>query len=128
MEEDLEHEAADHEGYEGPVEDRDRVRRSAPSAESARSARARRPGTFRRPRWHWRQVCDEVRFEHRRIGCFDARDMFTMFGGKGAREGVVTKVAVKGDRMLTRSGESGQLVDLPRRRCTTSTSTTSRTR
>ena len=38
--------------------------------------------------------------------------MFTMFGGKGAREGVVSKVAVKGDRMLTSSGESGQLVDL----------------
>ena len=38
--------------------------------------------------------------------------MFTMFGGKGAREGVVSRVAVKGDRMLTSSGESGQLVDL----------------
>jgi hypothetical protein len=38
--------------------------------------------------------------------------MFTMFGGKEAREGVVSKVAVKGDRMLTSSGESGQLVDL----------------
>ena len=38
--------------------------------------------------------------------------MFTMFGGKGAREAVVSKVAVKGDRMLTSSGESGQLVDL----------------
>ena len=38
--------------------------------------------------------------------------MFTMFGGKGAREGVVSKVAVKRDRMLTSSGESGQLVDL----------------
>jgi hypothetical protein len=38
--------------------------------------------------------------------------MFTMFGGKEAREGVVSKVAVTGDRMLTSSGESGQLVDL----------------
>ena len=38
--------------------------------------------------------------------------MFNMFGGKAAREGVVTKVAVKGDRMLTASGETGQLVDL----------------
>jgi hypothetical protein len=38
--------------------------------------------------------------------------MFSMFGGKTAREGVVTRVAVKGDRMLTASGETGQLVDL----------------
>jgi hypothetical protein len=38
--------------------------------------------------------------------------MFNMFGGKAAREGVVSKVAVKGDRMLTSSGETGQLVDL----------------
>jgi len=38
--------------------------------------------------------------------------MFNMFGGKAAREGVVTKVAVKGDRMLTGSGDTGQLVDL----------------
>jgi hypothetical protein len=38
--------------------------------------------------------------------------MFSMFGGKAAREGTVTKVAVKGDRMLTSAGETGQLVDL----------------
>ena len=38
--------------------------------------------------------------------------MFNMFGGKAAREGVVSKVAVKGDRMLTSSGDTGQLVDL----------------
>ena len=38
--------------------------------------------------------------------------MFSMFGGKAAREGVVTRVAVKGDRMLTANGETGQLVDL----------------
>ena len=38
--------------------------------------------------------------------------MFSMFGGKAAREGVVTRVAVKGDRMLTTSGDNGQLIDL----------------
>jgi hypothetical protein len=38
--------------------------------------------------------------------------LFSVFGGKAAREGVVSKVAVKGDRMLTSSGETGQLVDL----------------
>jgi hypothetical protein len=38
--------------------------------------------------------------------------MFNMFGGKAAKEGVVTKVAIKGDRMLTASGDNGQLVDL----------------
>jgi hypothetical protein len=38
--------------------------------------------------------------------------MFNMFGGKAAREGVVTRMAVKGDRMLSASGETGQLVDL----------------
>jgi len=38
--------------------------------------------------------------------------MFNMFGGKAAKEGVVTRVAIKGDRMLSASGDSGQLVDL----------------
>lgn len=38
--------------------------------------------------------------------------MFNMFGGKAAREGMVTHVAVKGDRMLSRSDKTGQLVDL----------------
>jgi hypothetical protein len=38
--------------------------------------------------------------------------MFSMFGGKAAREGVVSTVAVQGDRMLTSSGETGQLIDL----------------
>jgi hypothetical protein len=38
--------------------------------------------------------------------------MFNMFGGKAAKEGMVTKIAVKGDRMMTRSGENGQLIDL----------------
>jgi len=38
--------------------------------------------------------------------------MFNMLGGKAAKEGVVTKVAIKGDRMLSASGDNGQLVDL----------------
>ena len=38
--------------------------------------------------------------------------MFSMFGGRAAREGVVTRVAVRGDRMMTASDENGQLIDL----------------
>jgi hypothetical protein len=38
--------------------------------------------------------------------------MVNMFGGKGAREGVVTRVAVKGDRKLSMTDKSGQLIDL----------------
>ena len=38
--------------------------------------------------------------------------VFSMFGGKAAREGLVTKTAIKGDRKLTVTGETGQLVDL----------------
>jgi hypothetical protein len=36
----------------------------------------------------------------------------SMFGGKAAREGVKTVVAVKGDRKLTMSDTTGQIVDL----------------
>ncbi len=35
-----------------------------------------------------------------------------MFGGKGAREGVTTMVAVKGNRKVTMSDTTGQIVDL----------------
>jgi len=38
--------------------------------------------------------------------------MVNMFGGKGAREGVVSTVALKGDRMLTTTGDTGQIIDL----------------
>jgi hypothetical protein len=38
--------------------------------------------------------------------------MVNVFGGRGAREGIVSSVAVKGNRMLTLSGESGELIDL----------------
>jgi hypothetical protein len=36
----------------------------------------------------------------------------SMFGGRGAREGVVSTVAVKGDRKATRQDNTGQIIDL----------------
>lgn len=38
--------------------------------------------------------------------------MFNLFGGKGAREGVTSTVAVKGDRKATFNDATGQIVDL----------------
>ena len=38
--------------------------------------------------------------------------MVNMFGGKAAREGVTSTVAVKGDRKATMNGETGQIIDL----------------
>ena len=38
--------------------------------------------------------------------------MVGMFGGKAAKEGMTSEVAVKGDRKLTRTDDRGQLVDL----------------
>lgn len=38
--------------------------------------------------------------------------MVNLFGGKGAREGVVSMVAVKGNRKVTMSDSSGQIIDL----------------
>ena len=38
--------------------------------------------------------------------------MVNMFGGKGARDGVVSTVALKGDRLMTTTGETGQIIDL----------------
>ena len=38
--------------------------------------------------------------------------MVNMFGGRGAREGIVGTVALKGQRMLTLTGETGEIVDL----------------
>jgi hypothetical protein len=38
--------------------------------------------------------------------------LVNMFGGKGAREGVVSVVAVKGDRKATLSDTTGQIIDL----------------
>lgn len=38
--------------------------------------------------------------------------MMGMFGGKASKEGITEMVAVKGDRKLTRSGDTGQIIDL----------------
>ena len=38
--------------------------------------------------------------------------IINMFGGKGAREGVLSNVAVKGNRMLSITGDAGELIDL----------------
>jgi hypothetical protein len=38
--------------------------------------------------------------------------MMGMFGGKSVKEGVVSTVAISGDRMLTVTGQTGELVDL----------------
>jgi hypothetical protein len=38
--------------------------------------------------------------------------MFNLFGGKGAREGVTSTVAVKGDRKARMSDTTGQIIDL----------------
>ncbi len=38
--------------------------------------------------------------------------MVNIFGGKGAREGVVSTVALKGDRLLTITGDAGEIIDL----------------
>jgi hypothetical protein len=38
--------------------------------------------------------------------------MVNMFGGRAAREGVTTTVAVKGDRKITMSDQTGQIIDL----------------
>jgi hypothetical protein len=42
--------------------------------------------------------------------------MVGLFGGKAAREGVVNSVAVKGDRRLTSTGDTGEIVDLAEER------------
>ena len=38
--------------------------------------------------------------------------LINMFGGKGAREGVTSTVAVKGNRKATLSDSTGQIIDL----------------
>src|SRR5215217_4046927 len=38
--------------------------------------------------------------------------MVNMFGGKAAREGVTSTVAVKGNRMITMNDATGQIIDL----------------
>jgi len=38
--------------------------------------------------------------------------MVNMFGGRGAREGLTTTVALKGQRMLSITGDTGEIIDL----------------
>ena len=47
--------------------------------------------------------------------------MVNMFGGKAAREGVTSTVAVKGDRKATMNDATGQSSTSRKRRSTTST-------
>src|SRR5687768_17856973 len=42
--------------------------------------------------------------------------LVNMFGGKGAREGVTSTVAVKGNRKATLSDSTGQIIDLSEER------------
>ena len=56
----------------------------------------------------------DVRTEEKTLVKFEGMlgRMVGMFGGKAARDGLVSTVAVKGDRKLTISGDTGQLIDL----------------
>src|SRR3954453_23026508 len=38
--------------------------------------------------------------------------IFNMFGGKAAKEGIVSSTAVKGNRKITMNDSSGQIIDL----------------
>lgn len=38
--------------------------------------------------------------------------MVNMFGGRGAREGITSTVALKGQRMLSTTGDTGEIIDL----------------
>ena len=38
--------------------------------------------------------------------------MLNLFGGRAAREGITSTVAVKGDRKMTRTGDTAQIIDL----------------
>lgn len=38
--------------------------------------------------------------------------MMNFFGGKAAREGIVSTVALKGNRLLTTNGDSGEIIDM----------------
>jgi hypothetical protein len=56
----------------------------------------------------------DVRTEEKTLVKFEGMlgRMMGAFGGKAAREGITSTVAVKGDRKLTISGDTGQLIDL----------------
>jgi len=56
----------------------------------------------------------DVKTEQRTKATFEGMlgKMVGMFGGKAAKEGIVSTVAVKGDRMITVSDTTGQIIDL----------------
>jgi hypothetical protein len=56
----------------------------------------------------------DVKTEERTLVKFEGMlgRMAGMFGGRAARDGVVATVSVKGDRKMSRSGDTGQLIDL----------------
>jgi hypothetical protein len=56
----------------------------------------------------------DVRTEERNLVTFSGAlgRLLNLFGGKGAKDGVVSTVAVSGDRKMTLSDTSGQIVDL----------------
>jgi hypothetical protein len=60
----------------------------------------------------------DVKTEERNLVTFSGAlgRLFNMFGGKGAKEGVVSTVAVSGDRKMTLSDTSGQIIDLKEER------------
>jgi hypothetical protein len=56
----------------------------------------------------------DVRTDERALVKFEGvlGRMLNLFGGRGAREGIVSTVAVKGDRKMTRTGDTAQIIDL----------------
>ncbi len=56
----------------------------------------------------------DVRTEDKTLVRFEGAlgRVMNFFGGKAAKEGVVSTVAVKGDRKATMSDETGQIIDL----------------
>ena len=56
----------------------------------------------------------DVRTDERALVKFEGMlgRMVNLFGGRGGREGLVSTVAVKGDRKMTLTGDIGQIVDL----------------
>jgi hypothetical protein len=60
------------------------------------------------------RVSADVKTEEKGLVKFEGTlgRMVNLFGGKGAREGLVSQVAVQGDRKMTMAGQNGQIVDL----------------
>jgi len=58
----------------------------------------------------WAEVKTEEKSQFKMEGMMGR--MMGMFGGKAAKEGIVSTIAVKGDRMMTVTDNSGELIDL----------------